>query len=73
MAYLGIRTHYLAPTNTLGARIVSTISTGKRYVMPYDYSLSPRDNHIKAAGKAGPAEDFHTVEWSDHYSHMVEI
>ena len=43
-----IRTRYLCPTNTLGARIVAECEA-KREVYPYDYSLDVVDNHRVAA------------------------
>lgn len=47
--YLGIRTRYLGPTDTQGARISATTSEGKRHVYPYRYELSATRNHEHAA------------------------
>jgi hypothetical protein len=45
-----IRTRYIGPTNTKGARIRAT--NGARSVtIPYPYELSTEDAHMKAADK----------------------
>ena len=43
-----IRTRYLGPTNTKGARVVATAQAG-RLVIPWDYALDQEDNHRAAA------------------------
>jgi hypothetical protein len=76
MAYIGIVTRYLAPTDTKGARIVATTSIGKRIVRPLDYALNTRDAHRSVALAAVPfgfCSYLQTSEWSDHYSHMIEV
>jgi hypothetical protein len=42
-----IRTKFLPPTNTLGARVVAESPTGRRYVQSYDHSAP--DAHRLAA------------------------
>lgn len=43
-----ITTKYLAPTNTLGARIKATTSSGSSKTISYPYELSGSECHIKA-------------------------
>ena len=43
-----ITTKYLSPTNTLGARIKATTSSGISKTISYPYELSGAECHIKA-------------------------
>jgi hypothetical protein len=76
---IGIKTKFLGATNHHGSRIVITSSEGKRLVVPYDYALSDRGNHLHAAGfylgRVHGAAGGHlsTVAWKDHFHHSVEI
>jgi len=45
-----ITTKFICPTNLLAARITAKCDAG-RTTMPYDYRLSPLDNHRVAAAK----------------------
>ena len=45
-----IRTNYLGPTNTMGARISATMdSPRERVVVGYDHAISISENHARAA------------------------
>jgi len=44
-----IRTKYLGPTNTRGARILATDDDGNRTTIPYPYQLSGELVHRQAA------------------------
>jgi hypothetical protein len=74
MATYGIRTRYLGATDTQGARIAVTTSTGRRHVTPYKYELSAWENHIRAAHAFTPSAStaLATVEWRDCYTHTYE-
>ena len=43
-----IQSHYLAPTNHRGARIVANAAGGQRLVVSWDYALNAADNHVAA-------------------------
>ncbi len=45
---LRIKTTYVGPTNTTGAKIKATFN-GKTVSVPYDYSLNSTERHLKAA------------------------
>lgn len=49
MVYQSIATHYVGPTNTKGARIIATTTSGIRHIIGYPYDLSDELGHRKAA------------------------
>jgi hypothetical protein len=56
-----IKTKYLPPTNSRGARLVASCDA-KRITVAWDYSLGQLDNHIAAAQRL--ASD---LVWLDGY------
>lgn len=72
-----IRTKYLGPTNTRGARIKATCEAGS-LTISYLYHLSTNDMHRKAAfelmEKLGwNPKVLHTGELHDCYVHVMEF
>ena len=49
MVYQAITTHYVAPTNTKGGRIIATTAGGIRHTISYPYGLTSEQGHRKAA------------------------
>ena len=72
-----IRTKYLGPTNTRGARIKATCEAGN-LTISYRYNLNTSDMHRKAAfdllDKLGwNPKVLHTGELHDCYVHVMEF
>lgn len=48
-AFASIRTKYLGPTSTLGARVVAQSANGHRLIRPWDDAASVEENHFRVA------------------------
>ena len=60
------QTHFLAPTNTLGSRVVAThATTRRRVVLPWDHALGQLDNHTAAARELFGAEPAYCASVAD--------
>lgn len=46
-----IVTKFLGPSNTRGARVKATVTSGKSVTISWDHSLRPDENHLRVAAR----------------------
>ena len=65
IAYQSIQTRYIRPTNTRGARIKATTSSGLSVTVSYDHALSYADAHWPAVQEL--IKKYH-LEWGNKFA-----